>query len=143
MLFRSQRVDRIPVVVTDPVGPLTHLIDADDPEFGWQNFLKKYREPVIRPVEVKTGWSISIPFIGDTRIVSWMPDEQEAPQIISDVLESIRAVFIEKAPASLSRALAEVIGSIRRALCKRNWRNFFHPGLPVLAVPVQCRHFTM
>ncbi len=125
--YFHQRVDRIFVVVTDPVGPLTRLIDADDPEFGWQNFLKKYSEPVIRPVEVKTGWSIPIPFIGDTRIVSWMPDEQEASQIISDVFENIRAVFIEKAPASLSRALAEVIGSNQAGVLQKELAKLFSP----------------
>jgi len=38
--FFNQRIDRIPVTVTDPVGPLMSLIDKDDPGFGWQNFLK-------------------------------------------------------------------------------------------------------
>ena len=125
--YFRQRVDRIPVVVTDPAGPLTNLIDADDPEFGWQNFLKKYSEPVIRPVEVKTGWSISIPFVGDTRIVNWMPDEQEAPQIISDVFENIRAAFIEKAPASLSRALAEVASSNQADVLQKELAKLFSP----------------
>ena len=125
--YFHQRVDRIPVVVTDPVGPLTHLIDADDPQFGWQNFLKKYSDPVIRPLEVKTGWSIPIPFIGDTSIVSWMPDEQEAPQIINDVLENIRAAFIEKAPDSLSRALAEVVSSNQADTLQKELAKLFSP----------------
>ena len=125
--YFHQRVDRIPVVVTDPVGPLTHLIDADDPEFGWQNFLKKYSDPVIRPVDVKTGWSISIPFFGDARIVNWIPDEQEAPQIISDVFENIRAAFIEKVPASLSRALAEVASSNQADALQKELAKLFSP----------------
>ena len=125
--YFHQRADRIPVVVTDPVGPLTRLIDADDPQFGWQNFLKKYSEPIIRPVEVKTGWSISIPFVGDTRIVSWMPDEQEARQIINDVLENIRAAFIEKAPASLSRALDEITSSNQAGALQKELAKLFSP----------------
>ena len=125
--YFHQRMDRIPVVMTDPAGPLTHLIDADDPEFGWQNFLKKYSEPVIRPVEVKTGWSISIPFVGDTRIVNWMPDEQEAPQIISDVFENIRAAFIEKAPTSLSRALGGTTSSNQVGVLQKELAKLFSP----------------
>jgi hypothetical protein len=125
--YFHQRVDRIPVVVTDPVGPLSHLIDVDDPQFGWQNFLKKYSDPVVRPVEVKTGWSIPIPFMGDTRIVSWMPDEQEAPQIISDVLENIRAAFIEKTPDRLSQALTEVVSSNQADALQKELAKLFSP----------------
>ena len=109
--FFNRQIIRIPVVVTDPVGPLKHLIDVDDPEFGWQNFLKKYSEPSIRRVEVSTGWSISIPYIGETKIINWMPDEQEALSIISDIFENLRIAFIEKEPSSFSRALGEVTGS--------------------------------
>ena len=127
--YFHQRVERIPVVVTDPVGPLTSQIDADDPKFGWQNFLKKYSEPAIRPVEVNTGWSISIPFVGDTRIVNWIPDEQEAPQIISDVFENIRAAFIEKAPANLSRALGETTSSSQADILQKELAKLFSPRI--------------
>jgi hypothetical protein len=113
--------------VTDPVGPLTNLIDVDDPQFGWQNFLKKYSEPVIRPLEVKTGWSIPIPFIGDTRIVNWMPDEQEALQIVSDVFENTRAAFIEKEPVSLERALAEVASPNQADALHKELAKLFSP----------------
>ncbi len=81
----------------------------------------------MHPVEVKTGWSISIPFVGDTKIISWMPDDQQAPQIIGDVFENIRAVFIEKAPASLSRALAEVIGSNQAGALQKELAKLFSP----------------
>ena len=125
--YFHQRVDRIPVVVTDPVGPLTSLIDADDPEFGWQNFLKKYSDPVIHPVDVKNGWSISIPFFGDTRLVNWMPDKQEALQITSDMFENLRAAFIEKAPDRLSRALDEVTGSRQTDSLQKELAKLFSP----------------
>ncbi len=61
--FFNQRINRIPVVATDPVGPFMSLIDEDDPEFGWQNFLKKYTDPELYPVDVNTGWSFTIPFV--------------------------------------------------------------------------------
>jgi len=125
--YFPQQVARIRVVVTDPVGPLTSLIDADDPEFGWQNFLKKYTEPVMRPVEVNTGWSVSIPFVGDTKIVSWMPDDQQASQIISDVFENIRVAFIEKEPGSFTRALGEVISSNQARALHKELAKLFSP----------------
>jgi hypothetical protein len=125
--YFHRRVDRIRVVVTDPVGPLTSLIDADDPQFGWQNFLKKYTEPLMHPVEVNTGWSISIPFVGETKILNWMPDEQQASQIINDVFDNIRVAFIEKEPASFARALGEVISSNQARTLQKELAKLFSP----------------
>ena len=125
--FFNRRIIRIPVVVTDPVGPLKHLIDVDDPEFGWQNFLKKYSEPSIRRVEVNTGWRIPIPYIGDTKIINWMPDEQEALGIISDVFENLRIAFIEKEPGRFSRALGEVTGSNHANALEMELAKIFSP----------------
>lgn len=107
--YFHQRVDRIPVVVTDPVGPMTHLIDADDPQFGWQNFLKKYSEPVIHAVTVETGWNIDIPFFGKKKIVNRLPDQQQALSIVDGIFENVRAAFIEKEPSRLSHELGKVI----------------------------------
>ncbi len=106
--YFNQRIDRIPVIVTDPVGPFLSLIDTEDPDLGWQNFLKKYSEPSIRPVDVETGWSISIPFIGETTIFSQPPDQQEALVIVGDVLENLRVAFIEKEPDHFSRVFGLV-----------------------------------
>jgi len=125
--FFNQRINRIPVVVTDPVGPLKHLIDKDDPEFGWQNFLKKYSEPLIRPVVVSTGWSISIPFIGDTKIFNWMPDDQEALEIVGDVFENVRIAFIEKEPGSFTRALGEVTSPNQAITLQKELAKLFSP----------------
>jgi len=125
--YFPQRVARIPVVVTDPVGPLTSLIDADDPEFGWQNFLKKYTEPLMHPVEVNTGWSIPIPFVGETKILNWMPDEQLASQIINDVFDNIRVAFIEKEPGRFAHALDEVISSNQARVLQRELAKLFSP----------------
>jgi hypothetical protein len=56
-----------------------------------------------------------------------MPDEQEAPQIISDVFENIRAAFIEKAPARLSLALTEVISSNQADVLQKELVKLFSP----------------
>ena len=125
--YFNQRVNRIPVVVTDPVGPLTDLIDADYPDFGWQNFLKKYSEPLIRPVDVNTGWNISIPFVGETKIINWIPDDQEALKIISNVFENARIAFIEKEPASFSRALGEVTSPNQANTLQKELAKLFSP----------------
>ncbi len=126
-LFFNQRIDRIPVIVTDPVGPLQSLIDKDDPEFGWQNFLKKYSEPVMRPLDVKTGWSINIPFIGETKIFNQMPDQQQALTIVGDVLENVRIAFIEKEPGNFSRELGKVISSKQTDVTKNELAKLFSP----------------
>ena len=92
--FFNQRIDRIPVTVIDPAGPFPSFIDKTDPEFGWQNFLKKYSEPVIHPVEIETGWRINIPYFGEMKIFNQMPDQQQALSIVGDVLENVRVAFI-------------------------------------------------
>ena len=137
--YFHQRVDRIPVVVTDPVGPLTHLIDADDPEFGWQNFLKKYSEPVIHAVTVETGCNIDIPFFGKQKIVNRLPDQQQALSIVDGVFENVRAAFIEKEPGKLSHELGKVIsekqiGAIHFDSLKKELAKLFAPKVTSGAV---------
>jgi hypothetical protein len=127
--FFNQRINRIPVVVTDPVGPLMNLIDKDDPEFGWQNFLKRYSDPVLHPVEVNTGWSITIPYLGETKIINWMPDEQEAINIVAAVLENVRVAFIEKDPARFSLVLGQVISSEQDRTLQKELAKLFSPNV--------------
>ena len=107
--YFNQRVERIPVIVTDEAGPLQNLIDKDDPDFGWQNFLKKYSEPVIQPVIVETGWNIDFPYFGKKRIFDKVPDQSQALSIVYGVLENSRVAFVEKEPESLLRVLGEVL----------------------------------
>ena len=127
--YFNQRVNRIPVVVTDPVGPFMSLIDADDPEFGWQNFLKKYSDPVLHPVDVNTGWSITIPYLGATKIINWLPDEQEALKIIDAVLENVRVAFIEKDPDMFSLVLGQVISSEQSKALQKELAKLFSPNV--------------
>lgn len=125
--FFNQRIDRIPVIVTDPVGPLQTFIDKDDAEFGWQNFLKKYSEPVVQPVSVATGWSLNIPFIGETKILNQLPDQQQALSIVGGVLKNVRAAFIEKEPGKLSRALGAVTSSTQPEAMEKELGKLFSP----------------
>lgn len=106
--FFNKRIDRIPVIVTDPAGPLMNLIDKDAKKFGWENFLKTYSEPVIRPVSIKTGWRIKIPFLGDRKMFNQLPEQQQALDIVNGVFENVRIAFIEKAPKNFSRQLKKV-----------------------------------
>lgn len=125
--FFNQRIDRIPVTVIDPAGPFPSFIDKTDPEFGWQNFLKKYSEPVIHPVEVETGWRINIPYFGETKIFNQMPDQQQALSIVGDVLENVRVAFIEKEPGNFSRELGKVISSKQADVTKNELAKLFSP----------------
>lgn len=125
--YFNQRIDRIPVTVTDPAGPLPSFIDKNDPEFGWQNFLKKYSEPVIRPVVVKTGWNINIPYVGEMKIINQMPDQQQALSIIAGVLENLRAAFIEKDPAKLSHVLNDVVSTNESKPLQKELAKLFSP----------------
>jgi hypothetical protein len=127
--YFNQRINRIPVIVTDPVGPLMNLIDKDDPEFGWQNFLKQYSDPVLHAVDVNTGWSITIPYLGETKIINWMPDEQEALDIVDAVLENVRVAFIEKDPDRFSRVLGQVISSEQAGALQKELAKLFSPNV--------------
>lgn len=131
--FFNQRIDRIPVTVTDPVGPLMSLIDKDDPEFVWQNFLKKYSDAVMIPVEVDTGWNINIPYVGKTKIVNQLPDQEQALNIVGGVLENVRIAFIEKRPENFSRELARVstadIASDQAAILNKELAKLFSPNV--------------
>ena len=125
--YFNQRVERIPVIVTDPVGPLQNLIDKDDPEFGWQNFLKKYSEPVITPVVVNTGWVIDIPYFGKKKILDQMPEQSQALNIVNGVLENGRVAFIEKEPNNLARVLGEVTSSDNSEDLQKELAKLFSP----------------
>ena len=125
--YFNQRIDRIPVTVTDPAGPLPSFINKDDPLFGWENFLKKYSEPAIRPVVAETGWSISLPYFGETKIFNQMPDQEQVLSIIAGVLENLRAAFIEKEPAKLSRVLNEVVSTNEPKLLQKELAKLYLP----------------
>jgi len=103
--YFNQRVNKIPFTATDPAGPLPGFISQDNPVFDWQNLLKTYHEPIMRSLEVNTGWRITIPFIGQKTIVSQLPNKKQAQVIVGDVLENLRIAYIEKNPAASARQL--------------------------------------
>jgi hypothetical protein len=125
--YFNPRVDRIPYIATDPVGPLQGLITKDDPEFGWENFLKKYSEPVINPVAVETGWNINIPYFGKKKIINQLPEQPQALNIVNGVLENARVAFIEKEPENILRVLGEVVNTDEPTLLKDELAKLFSP----------------
>ena len=125
--YFNQHIDRIPFTATDPVGPFQGLITKEDPEFGWQNFLKKYQESVMQPVIVETGWNIDLPYFGKTKIVKKMPKQEQALSIVEGLLENSRIAFIEKDPNKLSQALGEVIESKQSEAVAEELAKLFSP----------------
>ena len=103
--YFNPRIDKIPFVETDPAGPLPGSISKEDPEFGWKNQLKTYEEPTAHSLDVSTGLHLNIPFFGKTTLFIQLPDEQQAGEIISGLLENLRIVYIEQEPAAFASAL--------------------------------------
>lgn len=61
-LFTDQ-VQQVPTTATDPAGPLTSYITADDNIFRWTNYLKKYKIPTITQAAVSdTLGTIALPW---------------------------------------------------------------------------------
>jgi hypothetical protein len=125
--YFNQRIDRIPVIVTDPVGPFQSFVEKNDAEFGWQNFLKKYSDPVIRPVVIETGWNIDIPYVGKKKIFKQLPDEQQTLSIVDGVLENLRITYFEKEPGKLSHVLSEVVSSDDAEVLQKELAKLFAP----------------
>ena len=125
--YFSQHIDRIPFTATDPAGPFQGLITKEDPEFGWQNFLKKYQEPVMQPVIVETGWNIDLPYFGKTKIVNQMPKQEQAISIVDGVLENVRVSYIEKDPDALSQKLGKVISAKQTIEIETELAKLFSP----------------
>ena len=125
--YFNQRVDRIPVIVTDPAGPFMSLIDKDYADYGWQNYLKTYTDPVIKPVDVKTGWRIDLPYFGEKKILDRLPEPDQAITIIDGLFENVRVAFIEKEPASFSRVLGVTVSDGQTELIKDELAKLFAP----------------
>ncbi|MGI9357146.1 MAG: hypothetical protein ACR2PF_18560, partial [Rhizobiaceae bacterium] len=56
----NERIGRIPATITDPVGPLRTFVDEKNPMIEWKNFLLKYVEPRVIPVQVGNFQRVSI-----------------------------------------------------------------------------------
>ena len=125
--YFNQRVDRIPVIVTDPAGPFMSLIDKDYTDYGWQNFLKTYTDPARTPVDVKTGWRIDLPYFGDKKILDRLPEPDQAITIVGGLFDNVRVAFIEKEPANFSRVLGDTVSSGQAELIKDELAKLFAP----------------
>jgi hypothetical protein len=125
--YFNQRVDRIPVIVTDPAGPFMSLIDKDYADYGWQNFLKTYSDPVTKPVNVKTGWRIDLPYLVDKKILDRLPETDQAITIIDGIFDNVRVAFVEKEPANFSRVLGDTVSSGQTELIKDELAKLFAP----------------
>lgn len=107
--YFNPRIDKIPFVETDPAGPLPGTIFQENPEFGWNNQLKTYEDPTAFPLNITTGLRLNIPFFGETTLFSELPDEQQAGEIVSGLLENLRIVYIEQEPSAFATALEAMI----------------------------------
>ena len=125
--YFNQRVDRIPVIVTDPAGPFMSLIDKDYADYGWQNFLKTYTNPVTKPVNVKTGWRIDLPYLGEKKILDRLPEPDQAVMIVGGIFDNVRVAFVEKEPANFSRVLGDTVSSGQTELIKDELAKLFAP----------------
>ena len=127
--YFNPQVDRIPYVEADPAGPLPGFVDREDPVFGWKNVLKTYQEPVLRPLDVTTGWRFDLPWIGQTTLYSEFPDEQQAQQIVADLLDNLRIVYLEKNPSNLSAALGQLADENRAQELNPELSKLFAPPM--------------
>jgi hypothetical protein len=59
----DERNERIPTTAIDPAGPLSTFVDAANPVIEWQNFLRKYVEPKVKPVRIDTSDSFNVPIL--------------------------------------------------------------------------------
>jgi hypothetical protein len=106
--YFNPQIDRIPYIEADPAGPLPGFVEREDPVFAWENVLKQYQEPVLRPLDVTTGWRFDLPLIGKATLYNSLPDKQQAKQIVADLFENLRIAYLEKNP--LKRAV--VLGQL-------------------------------
>jgi len=127
--YFNSRFDKIPLVEVDPAGPLPGFISQGDPMVDWQNQLKQFHEPVMRPLEATTGWRIMLPFIGQKTLVSRPPNEEQAHVIVSDVLENLRIAYLEKNPDSFFPELGKVIAGNEPGMLSAELSKLFTPAM--------------
>ena len=57
----NERISQVPATAIDPAGPFRTFVDAENPTIEWQNFLLKYVEPQVVPVQVDGRRSFAVP----------------------------------------------------------------------------------
>jgi len=104
--FFSDRVVRIPVVITDPAGPFSDYVVKDSATIEWQNFLRVYVEPAFKPVLLKTGATLNVPLLGLIQIYNEPPTAEQAADILSGIFANMQVAYLEKDAANRRRGLA-------------------------------------
>jgi hypothetical protein len=127
--YFNPQADRIPYVEADPAGPLPGFVERENPQFAWKNVLKTYQEPVLLPLDVTTGWGVDLQWIGRTTFFSMLPDEQQAQQIIADLLENLRIAYLEKNPPKLTMALGQLTAEDRTTMLEAELSKLFAPPI--------------
>lgn len=59
----DDRQEQVMVTLYDPVGPFLAFATSDEREVKWQNFLKNYEEPSVKPVPLGGNVVLNIPVI--------------------------------------------------------------------------------
>lgn len=59
----TDAAQKIPVGVTDPAGPVPDWATPDSPKIGWRNFLKRWTDPEVSPVEIGAGRTLALPVL--------------------------------------------------------------------------------
>ena len=128
-LYFNNKIDSIPLVATDPAGPFPSFIYQDSSTVTWTNYIQDKTEPVLNPVKVKTGMYLDIPLIGNTKIITEAPNEQQSKQIIEQVFENVRIAFIEKRAKRLSAELSKILSSSNNDLVSSALAKLFAPPM--------------
>ncbi|PHS41318.1 MAG: hypothetical protein COB07_02270 [Sulfurovum sp.] len=127
--YLYKKIPKIPFSAEDPVGPYPSFIYQDDPVFRWENLIKDKTEPKIIPVRTKTGVNWNLPILGETKVWSELPTQEQSTEIIKQTLENIRTAFIEKREESLSKELSKVLLSESTTVIKKELSKLFTPSV--------------
>ena len=126
--YFNDKMEDIPFVATDPKGPYPGFIYKDSPAFEWINYIKDTSEPQITSVKVKTGKRIHVPLLGDIKIWSELPNEQQTKSIIEKTFTNLQTAFIEKEDERLEKELKKIIHSDDNLL-KKELSKLFSPSI--------------
>ncbi|MGI9350172.1 MAG: hypothetical protein ACR2O3_01305 [Rhizobiaceae bacterium] len=61
--FFDDRIERIPTTSIDPAGPYRSFVEESNPTFEWKNFLLKYQEPKVSPVNIDLRTKLNVPVL--------------------------------------------------------------------------------
>jgi hypothetical protein len=59
----NERQQTVQATATDPAGPFLNLLSPDAPRFKWSNYLRTYKDPLVKEVEIPVGNTFPIPVL--------------------------------------------------------------------------------